>query len=330
LYIVKAEVSGVDDVTNRLAAASVSSAAAPVASAGRVQGQANFVDYLTGGCELNVMVAIDFTGSNGDPRQPGTLHHLDATTMNQYEKAIKAVVGILASYDSDQRYPVVGFGAKFHGEINHCFPCGDKDGVKGVKGILEAYDQVFKSGLVMSGPTVFTEVMEEAAARAQRSFRAAQQQREQAYTILLILTDGAVSDVKATATCLDRISDSPLSVVIVGVGDADFSGMQFLDDAAEGPGQRDIVQFVQFSRHSSNSVALSSETLREIPDQLVQYFQSKGIAPLPPVQRSDSSTLSTVSANVAKGGRGLVRESLGLVVPECRLTNKIPFYRSTA
>jgi len=30
-----------------------------------------FVDYVSGGCELNVMVAIDFTGSNGDPRTPG-------------------------------------------------------------------------------------------------------------------------------------------------------------------------------------------------------------------------------------------------------------------
>ena len=32
-----------------------------------------FLDYIAGGCELNVAVAIDFTGSNGDPRQPGKL-----------------------------------------------------------------------------------------------------------------------------------------------------------------------------------------------------------------------------------------------------------------
>ena len=32
-----------------------------------------FVDYISGGCELNVAVAIDFTGSNGDPRQPGKI-----------------------------------------------------------------------------------------------------------------------------------------------------------------------------------------------------------------------------------------------------------------
>ena len=43
------------------------------------------------------------------------------------------------------------------------------------------------------------------------------------------------------------------------------------------------------NRHSSNSVNLTSETLKEIPNQLVQYFQQKNIAPLPPLQRSDST-----------------------------------------
>jgi len=32
---------------------------------------------------------------------------------------------------------------------------------------------------------------------------------------------------------------------------------------------------------------LTQQTLREIPDQLVQHFQSRGIAPLPPVQTDD-------------------------------------------
>lgn len=103
----------------------------------------------------------------------------------------------------------------------------------------------------------------------------------------MILTDGSVSDVNATAAAINQVSDAPLSVVIVGVGNADFSGMKFLDDASK-PGKRDIAQFVEFSKHSSNSVALTSVTLHEIPDQVVGYFSSKGIQPLPPVQRGDN------------------------------------------
>ena len=297
-HITKAEVSGIEStITDRMAATTISSGPAVVpfvptsVMSSNNTSPTNFVDYVSGGCELNVVVAIDFTGSNGDPRKPGTLHHLDANSMNPYEKAISAIVTILAKFDSDQKFPVLGFGAKYSGQVNHCFRCGPADEVQGVKGVLDAYDSVFKSGLVMSGPTVFTEVIESAAARAASSLEAAQRRGQQTYTILLIVTDGEVSDVAATAQCLDKVSNAPLSVVIVGVGDADFSGMRFLDDYATGSGKRDVAQFVQFNQHSSNSVALTSETLREIPDQLTQFFQRNSIAALPPMQRT-SSTMS--------------------------------------
>jgi Copine len=193
----------------------------------------------------------------------------------------------LEKYDTDRKFPVVGFGAKYGGQVRHCFQCGPTEEVQGLEGVLQAYQQVFQSGLIMSGPTVFTEVIEMAAARAESALDAARKRNGQAYTILLILTDGAVSDVQATAATLRNVSTTPLSVVIVGVGNADFSAMQFLDDSA-GPGQRDIAQFVQFNKHSANSVALTSETLHEIPDQLTSFFKSRNIPPLPPqAPRSD-------------------------------------------
>jgi hypothetical protein len=49
------------------------------------------------------------------------------------------------------------------------------------------------------------------------------------YTILLILTAGNVEDVKETKQHLITSSKDPLSVVIVGIGEADFTGMEFLD-----------------------------------------------------------------------------------------------------
>ena len=198
-------------------------------------------------------MAIDFTGSNGDPRKAGTLHHLDSASKNSYEKAISAIVGILSKYDSDKMFPVVGFGAKYDGTVRHCFQCGGTEEVHGVAGVLEAYHQTFKSGLIMSSPTVFTEVIESAAARALSSQEKAKQKGQQAYTILLIVTDGAVSDSQATAMSLQQVSDAPLSVVIVGVGDADFSFMEFLDNSSK-PGQRDIAQFVQMNKHQTSSV----------------------------------------------------------------------------
>ena len=43
----------------------------------QVNDQASLVDYLRAGWQLSLSVAIDFTGSNGDPHEPTSLHYLD-------------------------------------------------------------------------------------------------------------------------------------------------------------------------------------------------------------------------------------------------------------
>ncbi len=136
----------------------------------------------------------------------------------------------------------------------------------------------------MSSPTVITEVLQTAAAFARSEQEQAKQQGKQKYSTLLIVTDGAVSDVNATVQAIAAISDAPLSVVIVGVGPADFSNMQFLDDVAERYNIPDVVQFVEFNKYRHDYNALTHATLEELPDQLVSYFQRNGIDPLPPVQ----------------------------------------------
>ena len=51
---------------------------------------------------------------------------------------------------------------------------------------------------------------------------------------MLIITDGIINDMEKTINEIVRGSVMPLSIVIVGVGDADFSGMDQLD-ADENP-----------------------------------------------------------------------------------------------
>jgi len=46
-----------------------------------------FLDYVFGGCEINLSIAIDFTLSNGDPKDPKSLHYFDFNK-NEYLKAI--------------------------------------------------------------------------------------------------------------------------------------------------------------------------------------------------------------------------------------------------
>lgn len=241
-----------------------------------------FIDYLTGGCQISLAVAIDFTASNGDPRVPGTPHYFHSAGSrhwNDYEKAIFAVGSILAKYDSDNKFPVWGFGAKYNDRVRHCFQCGTDVEVEGVQGIMDAYRGVFRTPLRMSYPTKFTEVIKTAAGYAQHEQECAREDGYLSYTILLILTAGNVEDVQETKEHLIDASNEPLSVVILGIGDADFQSMEFLDDFdPENEDGRDITKFVEFNDYRSYN-ALTEAVLDEIPDQLVDYYYGRGMMP---------------------------------------------------
>jgi hypothetical protein len=54
-------------------------------------------------------------------------------------------------------------------------------------------------------------------------------QEDQKYYILLIITDGNINDMEDTIDQIVRGTTLPLSIIIVGVGDEDFSEMIRLD-----------------------------------------------------------------------------------------------------
>ena len=65
----------------------------------------SFLDYITTGLEISLIVAIDFTRSNKDVNKKESMHHYDVSTANEYVLAIRAVGEILQHYDSDDRSP---------------------------------------------------------------------------------------------------------------------------------------------------------------------------------------------------------------------------------
>ncbi|GAV86548.1 C2 domain-containing protein/Copine domain-containing protein, partial [Cephalotus follicularis] len=85
--------------------------------------QHSFLDYISGSFELNFMVAVDFTASNGNPRSPDSLHYIDPSgRLNSYQQAIMEVGEVIQFYDADRRFPAWGFGGRtYDNTVSHCF-----------------------------------------------------------------------------------------------------------------------------------------------------------------------------------------------------------------
>jgi hypothetical protein len=119
---------------------------------------------------MRMMVAIDYTASNGNPSMPTSRHFTrDPKRENPYQKAIKIIGNVLAEYDSDQRFPVFGYGARARNEDGSLgeeamdfFELNEGEEVEGIDGILQAYKEVFPK-IALSGPTNFTSLIRNAA-----------------------------------------------------------------------------------------------------------------------------------------------------------------------
>jgi hypothetical protein len=106
-----------------------------------VQKLPSFMDFLQGGLEMKMFVAVDFTGSNGDPRAPNSLHFMRPGAFNEYQQAIVSVGEILSNYDQLRQFACYGFGGVVNRVVSHCFALNGNPAnpvVNGVQGMLDA------------------------------------------------------------------------------------------------------------------------------------------------------------------------------------------------
>ncbi|KAJ8369655.1 hypothetical protein SKAU_G00096830 [Synaphobranchus kaupii] len=222
--------------------------------------------------------------------------------MNAYAMALKALGEIIQDYDSDKRFPAYGFGAKLppDGKISHAFPLNsdsENPNCVAIEGVLEAYFQSLRT-VQLYGPTNFAPVINQVARSAADVTDGSQ------YFVLLMITDGVISDMVQTKEAVINAAALPMSIIIVGVGPAEFDAMEELDGdevrvSSRGRyAERDIVQFVPFRDYidrSGNQVLsmarLAKDVLAEIPDQLLSFMKSRCIEPRPALAATPSPAL---------------------------------------
>ncbi|XP_064821505.1 copine-1 isoform X2 [Oncorhynchus masou masou] len=255
----------------------------------QIQAQYTFLDYVMGGCQINFTVGIDFTGSNGDPRSPQSLHYLSPDGLNQYLSATWSVGLVVQDYDTDKLFPAFGFGAQVPPDfkVSHEFALNFNPSnpyCQGVQGIVEAYRMALPQ-VKLYGPTNFSPIINHVAGIASG---AAQQNNASQYFVLLIITDGEITDLDQTRDAIVKASRLPMSIIIIGVGEADFKAMELLDgddgvlkSLSGEPVTRDIVQFVPLRQFANApKEALAQSVLAEVPNQLVSYYKMLKLDPV--------------------------------------------------
>ena len=239
----------------------------------------SFIDYLKAGVQIGLSIAIDFTGSNKIPSNPQSLHYIGGDEPNQYERAIYSCGNICAYYDYDQLFPCYGFGANLNNIPTQIFNLNfqENPNIQYISNVIQAYHDALNR-VKLWGPTNFGPILDSTINMVKK------ENNKLKYYILMILTDGMIDDIDYTINALVDASFLPISVIIIGIGKADFTNMNILD-ADENPlindkgvkAVRDLVQFLPFQKYESNPEKLAEEVLAEIPKQLIEYYEQNNI-----------------------------------------------------
>ena len=253
------------------------------------QSKKTFMEYLKEGLNLNLNIAIDYTLSNEEPNNPNSLHYLYGNEPNDYEKAIFSCGTIVGYYDRDQIFPCYGFGGIPKGQknVSHCFNINFKESpdIYLIDNVIKAYKESFNK-ITLYGPTYFAPIIKKVMNDLKKILN--QSPQDNHYEILMILTDGLINDMDETVKLLIDCESLPLSVIIIGIGNSDFTNMIYLDGDVEPltdnngrVTRRDLVQFVEYEKfkngfYSGNNNELSEEVLKEIPKQIEEYYSMFG------------------------------------------------------
>ena len=259
----------------------------------KIESHPTFISYLRSGINIGLTIGIDFTGSNGHYKDPPSLHYLGGG-LNNYESAIRSCGDIVSAYDKEQSFPVFAFGFNFinpslnnfdgkYTDFNYPINCNTENpAIKYIDGVLQEYRN-FITKIHLAGPTYFSPMINDLIFEVEREIEEGQLYN---YHIIMILTDGMIDDMAETKDSLVAASFLPISVIIIGIGNGDFTKMDILDadvsplyDSTGRKADRDLVQFVPYNQFKNNPQQLAEQVLEEIPRQVVEYFQHKGIEP---------------------------------------------------
>ena len=238
----------------------------------------SFIKLLKAGLNLDLSIAIDFTGSNGNPKCKNSLHFISNGFINNYEKAMRENIKIISMYNKSNKYNVYGFGAQLNGKFKDIFNINgnDDESIIGIENIISKYKETVNS-VYFAGPTLFAPVIKEIKRKVEINY-----DNNFNYNILLIISDGYIDDITETIDTIIEASKFPISFIIIGVGDDVNYDMKRLNGESgkliSSTGEilnKDIVQYVHYNDYADDLNKLTEAVLKYIPDQISNYYKDK-------------------------------------------------------
>ena len=241
----------------------------------------------------NLLIGVDFTASNEwkgrKSFNQNCLHKLIGNKVcNPYQKVIWILGQTLAPFDDDNLIPAFGFGDS-ETKGRSVFPFKyDGTACNGFQEVLEWYNEVVRR-ITLSGPSSFAPIINKAI-EVVRDVKK--------YHILVIITDGQVTEESATVDAIIEASNYPLSIIAVGVGDGPWHIMERYDNRLYRR-KFDNFRFVDYHKATTKSknpdTAFALQALMEIPDQY-KRIKDLGYLTVRGATFSDSSSVESSSS----------------------------------
>lgn len=229
-----------------------------------------------------LIVGIDCTASNiftGRRSFGGRhLHDLSNRTLNFYEQVLSILGSIVNEFTRDGKFPVYFFGDNKSRDraVRPLYSSRHgSDECHGIEHALAEYRRkITKVGL--SGPTSFRPLID-------KTIEICKQKND--FHLLIIIGDGAMSDMEDTVRAIVEASNYPIAIVMVGVGDGDYKqypsdpwrGMKNLDDMI--PQRRfDNFNFIQYEKNMLPE-EFAEQALEELSDAYKFCVENKMMEP---------------------------------------------------
>ena len=241
---------------------------------------------LEKGLNIELIIAIDFTESNGDKDNPSSLHYIKDNFVNNYEKAIREIYEIFSTYNKSNQCDLFGFGGSnfYFKNPKYCFDIDDikddniddvKNNEQNIEKIISLYKKAVNTTIFGTG-TFFSSVIVKTYNIIRNKMIKNKGTNSLNYNVLLIISDGKIHDIDWTIAWLKYCSNLPFSVVVIGVGEHATKDMKILNGEISFEGkiiENNNVHYVHFKDFNGNIKKLRENALRYIPENISEYFE---------------------------------------------------------